>query len=72
MFRYGFVLSQALVPANNASPVPSALAAFPHRVPQLHPVGPFRDPAALGINRLAPIPGVLEYERGRLIPVTSE
>lgn len=67
MFRYGFVLSQALVPARDESPVPSEIAAFPRKVPQLHPVGPFRDPAALGINRLAPIPGVLEYDRGRVV-----
>lgn len=66
MFRYGFVLSQAVVPANKGSAVPPTLAAFPLTLAKYYAVGPFRDPAALGINRLAPIPGVLEYEGGRV------
>jgi hypothetical protein len=34
-------------------------------------VGKFIEPRALGINRLPPIPGVLAYEGGRVIDVTS-
>ncbi|MGB7372200.1 hypothetical protein [Erythrobacter sp.] len=67
MMRYGFVLSQALVPADGSTPVPASLAAFPRRIADFQPVGAFRDPAALGINRLAPIPGLLEYDRGRVV-----
>lgn len=67
MFQYGFILGQALVPATAESPVPPALAAFPRTLAVYSPVGPFLEPGAASINRLAPIPGVLEYERGRVV-----
>lgn len=67
MAQYGFVLGQALVPATAETPVPPGLAGFPRALAVYSPVGPFREPGAASINRLAPIPGVLEYDRGRVV-----
>lgn len=67
MSQYGFVLGQALVPATAETPVPPALAALPRALAVYSPVGPYREPGAATINRLAPIPGVLEYDRGRVV-----
>jgi hypothetical protein len=41
------------------------------RPAQYHAVGKFVEPRALAINRLAPIPGVLAYDGGRVIDVAS-
>lgn len=67
MFQYGFVMGQALVPATEKTPVPPALAGLPLVRARYSPVGMFADPAAPMINRLAPIPGILEYDRGRVV-----
>ena len=67
MFQYGFVLSQALVPATEASSIPQSMAHLPARIASFEPVPMFREPRAQAVNRLAPIPGVLEYDRGQVI-----
>jgi hypothetical protein len=67
MFQYGFIMGQALVPATEATPVPAALAGLPLVRASFAPVGMFAEPSAPMINRLAPIPGILEYDRGRVI-----
>lgn len=66
MFNYGFVLGQAVVPATPATPVIASLQGLPRVAADYHAVGLFREPGA-GINRLAPVPGVLRYERGKVI-----
>lgn len=66
MFQYGFVLGEALVPAD-------ATTAFRRRsrvfleLAQFDVVGEYYEPGAVSINRLAPIPGLLSYQRGRAV-----
>ena len=67
MFNYGFILGQALVPATAATPAPASLGSLPRVAAKYHAVGLFREPGASSINRLAPIPGVLRYDRGKVI-----
>jgi hypothetical protein len=68
---YHIILGQAVVPATSQSPVPESLKNLPIVAAKFKAVGPFVEPGAQGINRLAPIPGVLEYERGRVIDVPT-
>lgn len=70
MFSYGFILGQAVVPVTAATPVVASLQALPRTPADYHAVGLFREPGA-SINRLAPIPGVLRYDRGRVIDVRT-
>lgn len=67
MFQYAFILGQALVPADAGTPLPPVLASLPHAVAEYRPVGMFKEPGAASINRLAPIPGILAYDRGRVV-----
>ncbi|WP_284126390.1 hypothetical protein [Parerythrobacter aestuarii] len=67
MSQYGFVLGQALIPAKAGDPVPTAIEGLPSVLAEYHPVGMFAEPGAASVNRLAPIPGVLEYDRGRVV-----
>lgn len=71
MAQYGFVFGQALVPATAGSPRPAGLGALPVEPARLAVMGPFREPGASGINRLAPIPGVLGYVRGRPVDLRA-
>jgi hypothetical protein len=71
MLAYGFVLGQAVVPAVPGGPVPAGLASLPVEPAEYHAVGLFREPGAQGINRLAPVPGVLGYDRGRVIDLRT-
>lgn len=71
MFAYGFILGQALVPPTEALPRPTALAHLPTETAEYHAVGLFPEPGALWINRLAPVPGILGYERGRAMDLRS-
>ena len=67
MFSYGFILGQALVPATVATPVIPSLQNLPRVAAAYHAVGLFREPGAVSINRLAPVPGVLRYDRGTVV-----
>jgi len=67
MFQYGFILGEALVPATATSPVPDSLRSFPIERAEYHAVGLFHEPGAGSINRLAPIPGILRYDAGKVI-----
>lgn len=71
MFQYGFVLGQALVPADASTPVPAALRALGIVPATFTVVGQYYEPGAGGINRLAPIPGILGYERGRPVDLRT-
>jgi hypothetical protein len=67
MFAYQFILGQAVVPAALQSQVPQSLKPLPIALAEYEAVGPFIEPGAGGINRLAPIPGILGYDRGKVI-----
>jgi hypothetical protein len=71
MFQYGFVLGQALVPAEAAAPVPAALQGLAREPARFEVVGEYYEPGAGGINRLAPIPGILGYDRGRAVDLRT-
>jgi hypothetical protein len=75
MGTYNIVLGQAIVPAPKYNaPFPQSLAkGAPVQVKHADysAVGPFIEPGAVGINRLAPIPGILGYERGKVIDLKT-
>lgn len=71
MSRYGWIMGQALVPPAKGEVVPEALRIFPLEPADMRAVAPFHDRFAASINRLAPIPGVLAYERGKVMDVKS-
>jgi len=51
--------------------VPDGIDAAKVMPARLHAVGTFVEPNSLLINRLAPIPGVLAYDAGRVIDVAG-
>ena len=63
MFQYGFVLGEALAPDEGAVPV--SLQRFKVEPASFEAVGQFYESGATSINRLAPVPGILAYEKGR-------
>lgn len=65
MFQYGFIFGEAVEPPSAQSAVPAMLASLPRRLAQFEIVEPYQEPGATSINRLAPIPGLLEYRHGR-------
>jgi len=67
MFSYGLILGQALVPATAATSVIPSLQNLPRVAADYHAVGLFREPGAVSINRLAPVPGILRYDRGTVV-----
>ena len=71
MFQYGFIFGQALVPADGTTPVPAALRALPIERAEFSAVGQYYEPGAGNINRLAPVSGVLRYDKGRPVDVKS-
>lgn len=72
MFQYGFIFGMALQPATAQSAVPPAIAALSRRLATFEVVQPYHEPGAGSINRLAPIPGILEYRHGRPIAPPSK
>ncbi|MGC6331174.1 hypothetical protein [Rhizorhabdus sp. FW153] len=67
MFRYGWIMGQALVPPKNGEPTPEVLRTFPVENARFRAIGPFHDRHAVNVNRLAPIPGVLAYDHGKVV-----
>lgn len=56
-------------PAHQGSSMPEALRTANVRPATYRAVGKFVDPSANSINRLAPVPGILAYDRGRVVDV---
>ena len=71
MFRYGLIFGQAVVPPAVGERPPAILGALPVLPAKFRAVGPYRDHLAININRLAPIPGVLACDRGKVIDVQT-
>lgn len=67
MFQYGLILGQALVPPDTNAAPPLALKGLPIQPAEFAVIEQFYEPGAAGINRLAPIPGILGYVKGRPI-----
>ena len=72
MFQYSFVLGGALVPADAQTAVPAAIQKMPISPAKLEVIGQFYEPGAGNINRLAPIPGILGYERGKPVDLRGK
>lgn len=66
----GFLLGATIRPVTPASSVPTGLG-WPVKPAKFHAVGKFYHPAAGGINRMVPVPGILDYDRGKVIDVQS-
>ena len=60
-----------LVPPRAGAALPPGVDPSRVRPATLRAVGPFVDPNVMHINRLAPIPGVLGYDGGRVIDVAT-
>lgn len=59
-------------PVRPDSSVPAALRVLPIRPARYRAVGRFLEPRAMAINRLAVVPGILEYDgRGRVVDPTT-
>lgn len=70
--RMDFVLFVGgLVPAAANQALPPSVDRALVRPARFRAVGPFVDPNVMHINRLAPIPGVLRYDGGKVIDVES-
>lgn len=65
------LFATALRPARDVDAVPPTLNHGAVTRANFHAVGPFVDPNVLLINRLAAIPGVLEYRQGHVFDVKS-
>ncbi|RIV87907.1 hypothetical protein [Aurantiacibacter zhengii] len=63
----GVLLAGTVRPARPGSSMPPELAGARVVAGEYHAVGRFLTPNTMGINRLVPVPGVLEYDRGRVI-----
>jgi hypothetical protein len=65
------LFAAALRPPRPGEALPAGLDSAKVDPAALHAVGPFVDPNVMLINRLAAIPGVLEYREGRVIDVRT-
>lgn len=67
MFQYGVIFGEALVRPDAGTPVPQSLRALAIEPANFEVVGEFYEPGSDNVNRLAPIPGLLGYQRGRAV-----
>jgi hypothetical protein len=66
-----FVFAEAVRPATAQTPLPALIPADKRRIVEYHAVGPFFEPGAAMVNRLAPLPGVLRYDNGKVVDVRT-
>ncbi|MGE3746263.1 MAG: hypothetical protein AB7G25_11245 [Sphingomonadaceae bacterium] len=66
-----FLIAQTIRPPTAAMPIPDALKSLTIQPARYHAAGPFIEPRALLINRMVPIPGILAYEGGMVVDVSS-
>lgn len=66
----GYLLGGTIRPARAESSLPPALA-LPVTPARFFAVGKYYSVIAGGINRMVPIPGVLDYDRGKVVDVQS-
>lgn len=68
---YRMLIGAAMRPARPGMTIPEVLRSAEIRPAEYRAIGKFLDRGAMAINRLAPIPGVLAYDGGRVIDVAS-
>lgn len=66
------LLASAIRPADDTTAIPSVLTGKPVVPADYRATGKFVSPFAPGINRLAPIPGVLGYDGGTVLDLVSK
>jgi hypothetical protein len=71
MGKFGGLLGQALIPADARTSIPAALRGYPITPARFEVVGQYYEPGAPSINRLAPIPGLLGYVRGKPVDLRT-
>lgn len=71
MNGHAVLFASAIRPAAGATAIPSVLAGKPIVRAAYRATGKFVSPFTHGINRLAPIPGVLGYDRGTVLDLVS-
>jgi hypothetical protein len=71
IYGYRILIGATVRPARPGLTIPAALRGAEIRPADYHAVGKFLDPGAMAINRLAPVPGVLAYDGGRVVDVAS-
>jgi hypothetical protein len=71
IYGYRILIGAAMRPVRAGMTIPEVLRSAEIRPAEYRAVGKFIDPGAMAINRLAPIPGVLAYDGGRVIDVAT-
>lgn len=71
MNGHATTLASAIRPADDSTPLPAAVAGKPIVRADYRATGKFVSPFTLTINRLAPIPGILGYDRGTVLDLKS-
>lgn len=61
------LMVQTVRPYAEGNTIPATLKGLPRELAELHAVGKFPNRYATSVNRMAPIPGVLEYDEDRVI-----
>lgn len=64
------VIATAIRPVTAATTIPSFIGDAPRKPAEFHAVGPFVEPGADSISRIAPMAGVLHYDKG--LPVDDK
>ncbi|HKR63626.1 MAG TPA: hypothetical protein VJZ00_07835 [Thermoanaerobaculia bacterium] len=64
-------LASAIRVANDSTPIPAAVAGKPIVRAQYRATGKFVSPFTFTINRLAPLPGILGYDRGAVLDLVT-
>jgi hypothetical protein len=65
------LIGATIRPVRSDSPVPEALHGANVHPAEYRAIGRFFEPRAAAINRLVPVPGILDYDEGRVIDVRT-
>ena len=69
---FGAMLVSTVRPPTPAMPVPAALSSLPREPADLRAVDKFPNRFAIMVNRMAPIPGILDYDEDRVIDLKRD
>ena len=66
-----FLLTATVRPSSDGSLIPDTLSGSKIEAANYHAVGKYFNPNTMMINRLVPVPGVLDYDRGKVLDVQT-
>lgn len=69
---FGAMLVSTVRPPTAAMPVPAPLASLPRELADLRAVDKFPNRFAIMVNRMTPIPGILDYDGDRVIDLKRD